>query len=139
MIEDFSGGYYRAEMTVQPLDRGPSIERGLYDLIEQEIYSNTNVPVTMRLTLDGGPRFTPDSENGMPTDVIGMPTEMLDDTDIHPSSENISVFILKPKHAYLFHQVDDLDEEDLYQESDNSLTEKDRSFFDLGFGGSGVL
>jgi len=131
MIEDFSGGYYRAEMTVQPLESGPSIERGLYDLINRKIYTNTDAPVTMRLTLDGGPRFAPETENAMPTDVIGMPTEMLDDVGIHPSAEDISVFILKPKHAYLFHQVDDLDEEDLYQNADTSLTEEDRSFFNL--------
>lgn len=131
MIEDFSGGYYRAKMTVQPLESGPSIERGLYDLINREIYTNTDAPVTMRLTLDGGPRFTPETENAMPTDVIGMPTEMLDEVGVHPSAEDISVFILKPKHAYLFHQVDDLDEEDLYQNADTSLTEEDRSFFNL--------
>jgi hypothetical protein len=131
MIEDFSGGYYRAEMTVQPLESGPSIERGLYDLISRKIYTNTDAPVTMRLTLDGGPRFMPHTEGAMPTDVIGMPTDMLDDVGIHPSAEDISVFILKPKHAYLFHQVDDLDEEDLYQNAYTSLTEEDRSFFNL--------
>lgn len=131
MIEDFSGGYYRATMTVQPLERGPCIERGLYDLINREIYTNTDAPVTMRLSLDGGPRFIPETENAMPTDVIGMPTEMLDELDIHPSTEDMSVFILKPKHAYLFHQVDDLDPDDLYQESDKTLTEADRSFFNL--------
>jgi hypothetical protein len=111
MIEEFSGGYYRANMTVQPLDRGPSIERGLYDLINRNIYSNTDAPVTMRLTLDKGPRFTPETENGMPTDVIGVPSDILDEMSIHPSTEDVSVFILKPKHAYL------------YQQSDNTLTE----------------
>ena len=104
MIQEFSGGYYRAEMTVQPLDRGPCIERGLYDLINRKIYSNTDAPVTMRVTLDAGPKFSPSTENGMPTDVIGLPTNMLDKLGVHPSSENINVFILKPKHAYNLYQ-----------------------------------
>lgn len=102
MIEDFSGGYYRAEMSIQPLESGPCIERGLYDLISRKIYRSTNAPVTMRLTLDGGPRFTPSAENAMPTNAIGVPTAMLDQLGIHPSTENMSVFILKPKHAYLY-------------------------------------
>lgn len=128
MIEDFSGGYYRAIMTVQPLERGPSIERGLYDLINRRIYSNTDAPVTMRLTLDEGTRFTPDVENAMPTDVIGMPTSMLDDVNVHPSAERTSVFILKPKHAYFFHQVGGFKNS---KECDTFLNEEDRSFFNL--------
>lgn len=131
MIEDFSGGYYRATMTVQPYEDGPCIERGLYDLINRKIYSSTDAPVTMRLTVDGGPRFMPETENAMPTDAIGMPTDMLDDAGVHPSAQDISVFILKPKHAYLFHQVDELVDTE-------ELTEQGRSFFNLKDSDNGV-
>jgi len=124
MIEDFSGGYYRAQMTVQPLERGPSIERGLYDLINRKIYSNTDAPVTMRLSLSGGPRFAPETENGMPTDVIGIPTEILDEAGVHPSTENTSIFILKPKHAYRFYQTDGVNS---YNNSDNNIREENNS------------
>jgi hypothetical protein len=105
MIEEFSGGYYRTQMTVQPFDDGPAIEKGLYDLINRRMYSNTDAPVTMRLQMDSGLRFTPSAEGAMPTDVIGVPTDLLDKIGVHPASENINVFILKPKHAYLFHQL----------------------------------
>lgn len=100
MIEEFSGGYYRAKMTVQPFDDGPSIERGLYDMIEHRIYGQTNAPITMRLGLDAGQMFSPEPEGAMPTDVIGVPTTLLDSMGLHPSAEDVNVFILKPKHAY---------------------------------------
>jgi hypothetical protein len=110
-IEEFSGGYYRAEMTVQPLERGPSIEQGLYDLLDRRIYGNTDAPVMMRLSLDCGPKFSPSVEGAMPTDVIGLPTSFLDEAGIHPSAEGVSIFILKPKHAYMLSQAAQLSDE----------------------------
>lgn len=103
-IEKFSGGYYRAEMTVQPLDDGPSIERGLYDLLDRRIYQNTDTPVMMRASLDVGPRFVPSVDTAMPTDVIGLPTHLLDEVGIHPSAQDVSIFILTPKHAHMLSQ-----------------------------------
>lgn len=123
MLEEFSGGYYRAEMTVQPLDRGPTIERGLYDLINREIYTQTDAPVTMRIGLDAGPTFQPDAENGVPTDVLAAPTELLDQAGIHPSAENVSVFIYKPHAAYLFSEQMSLGNtpEDVDLKGDNNV------------------
>ena len=92
-------------MTVQPFEDGPAIEQGLYDLLNRKLYSNTDAPVTMRLELDTGGQFVPQAEGAMPTDVIGMPTDILDSMGIHPSAEDVSVFILKPKNAYQFHQL----------------------------------
>lgn len=106
MIKEFSGGYYRALMTVQPYEDGPSIESGLYDMINRKIYSKTDAPVTMRLSLDGGPRFSPDTESAIPTNVIGVPRNMLDEAEVHPSDENAPVYILKPQHAFRFYQGD---------------------------------
>jgi hypothetical protein len=105
MLESFSKGYYRAKMEVQPFDDGPAIERGLYQLIDRRIYDTTTAPITMRLGLDAGPRFTPSTENAMPKDVIGVPESVLDEADIHPSDDNVNVFVLKPKAAYRFNQT----------------------------------
>lgn len=128
MLEEFSGGYYRAEMTIQPLDRGPTIEQGLYDLINRKIYTQTDAPVTMRIGLDAGPTFQPEAENGVPTDVLAMPTELLDEAGVHPSAESVSVFIYKPHAAYLFSEKmglgQDVDHKD-------ELSDEDRAFFDL--------
>lgn len=129
MIEDFSGGYYRATMTVQPVEDGPCIERGLYDLIDQRLYKNTDAPVTMRLRLDGGPSFLPHGEGAMPTDVVGVPVNMLDEMGVHPSAENVSTFILKPEYAYLLHEARTIGNS--FQNIDMSLLEEDRDFFDL--------
>jgi hypothetical protein len=128
-LEEFSGGYYRAEMTVQPLDRGPSIERGLYDLINREIYYKTDAPVTMRLGLNAdAPTFEPSAENGMPTDVLGVPTDLLDMAGIHPSAESVSVFIYKPEAAYLFQDMSFSNS----RKEDADLQEEDEQFFNLG-------
>jgi hypothetical protein len=105
MIEQFSSSYYRAEMDVQPLEGGPTIEGGLYDLLDQRVYNATDAPVTMRLGLSSGPRFSPDRDMAMPTNVIGVPQDILRANDIHPSAENVNVFILKPKEAYLFNTI----------------------------------
>lgn len=117
MLEDFSGGYYRAQMSVQPVDRGPIIERGLYDIISRRIYDTTDAPVTMRLGLDAGPRFTPVAENGVPTDVIGLPDSVISDADVHPSDDNANVFLLKPAAAYRFNQSMDPASDYSYDES----------------------
>jgi hypothetical protein len=108
MIEDFSGGYYRTKMTVQPVESGPSIERGLYDFIEREFYYKTDAPITMRTGLGEGEHFVPSAERAMPTDVLGLPEELCETFGVHPSSEDINVFVLKPAHAYLFNQAEQI-------------------------------
>lgn len=133
MIEDFSGGYYRTEMTVQPVADGPSIERGLYDFINREFYYKTDAPITMRVGLKQETHFQPDAEGGMPTDVLGLPKQLCDEMGVHPSAESISVFVLKPAHAYLFSQTEKLGEQfvDSSNISDTTLQEEDRKFFNL--------
>lgn len=104
-LEEFSGGYYRAQLTVQPFPDGPSIEQGLYELINRRIYDTTNAPVTMRASLSNGPRFLPRGEHAMPTDVIGLPRDLLDEMGIHPAAEDVSFFVLKPQAAYRFNNT----------------------------------
>jgi hypothetical protein len=108
MIEEFSGGYYRTKMTVQPVESGPVIERGLYDFIEREFYYKTDAPITMRTELGEGKHFLPSAERAMPTDVLGLPEELCETFGVHPSSEGINVFVLKPEYAYLFSQSEQI-------------------------------
>lgn len=134
MIEEFSGGYYRAKMTVQPLERGPAIEQGLYDFIHSNFYSQTDAPLTMRIGLQGeGTHFRPKAEAAMPTDVLGMPEHLLQNMGVHPSSEDVSVLILKPAHALLYSQGDSLEERFANTNiSDKTLEQEDKNFFNLG-------
>lgn len=133
MIRDFSGGYYRTEMTVQPVESGPAIEQGLYDFINREFYYQTDAPITMRVGLDEGAHFHPSAEGAMPTDVLGLPVSLCDKLGVHPSAESIGVFILKPAHAYLFNQTAKIGEsfEDLSNISDTTLSDEDENFFNL--------
>jgi hypothetical protein len=103
-MEEFSAGYYRTEMTVQPYADGPAIERGLYDFINREFYYKTNAPITMRVGLGEGAHFAPKAEGAMPTDVLALPEAVCDEIGVHPSAESVSVFVLKPAHAHLFTQ-----------------------------------
>lgn len=116
MLTEFSDGYYRAQMNIQVVERGPVIERGLYDLINRRIYDTTNAPITMRLGLNRGTRFTPMAENGVPTDVLGLPAALLDDSDVYQGTDTANVFVLKPAHAYRFHQTMDAQADYCYSE-----------------------
>lgn len=133
MIEDFSGGYYRIEMTVQPFADGPAIEQGLFDFINRKFYYQTDAPITMRVGLDGGSHFRPMSQSAMPTDVLGLPEELCKKIGVHPSAEDVNVLILKPAHAYLFGQAAALGEKfiDNSNISDTTLDEEDEQFFNL--------
>lgn len=132
-MEAFSGGYYRLEMGIQPFAEGPAIERGLLDFIEREFYYQTDAPVTMRLGLDRGVTFHPDGVNGMPTDALAIPEPMCDTVGIHPSAESVSVFIVKPAHAYLFSQTEKLGPDWLnnHNISDIALSEEKTEYFNV--------
>jgi hypothetical protein len=69
----------------------------------------------------------------MPTDVLGLPENLCDKMNVHPSAEDVSVFVLKPAHAYLFGQAERLGErfEDSSNISDTTLEEEDRKFFNI--------
>lgn len=103
MMEEFSGGYYKTEMTVQEYSQGPVIENGLYDYINRKIYAQTNAPITLRVGMDKGPYFPVESEAAVPTDVLALPKEWMDDMMINASDPK-SVFILKPAFSYFVNQ-----------------------------------
>jgi len=132
-IEDFSSGYYKTEMSVQPYSDGPAIEQGLYDFIKRKFYYNTDTPVTMRIGLNGGPMFTPSPEAGIPTNVIGLTMGNIERSGVHPSDDNVSVFVLKPEFAYMFNNAERLGNRfiDSSNLSDTTLEKEDRRFFDL--------
>jgi hypothetical protein len=132
-IEDFSNGYYKADMSVQPYSDGPTIEQGLYDYIARKVYYKTDAPVTMRVGLNAGPMFSPSAESGIPTNVLGLPLSDIEDSSIHPSDDNVAVFVLKPEFAYLFNSAEKLGEQfmDSSNLSDNTLEKEDRRFFNL--------
>jgi hypothetical protein len=119
LLEQFSSGYYRAQMEVQPFEDGPSIEQGLYDIINRRVYDTTDAPVTMRLGLSGGPRFVPSAERSIPKDVIGVPESILKESDTHPADSNVNVFVLKPKAAYRFNKSMDPQAQYCYDENGN--------------------
>ena len=103
-LEEFSGGYYRTEMMVQPYEDGPVIENGLYDLIDKTIYARTNAPITLRIGLAGSPYFKVGCESAIPTDVLAIPRKWMDDIQLHEEYKTHSVFVLKPEYSYLVNQ-----------------------------------
>lgn len=80
------------------------IENGLYDLINRKIYAQTNAPITMRLGMNGGPYFSPMAESSVPTDVLALPRDWMDDMQLHDEFETHNVFVLKPEHSYVLNQ-----------------------------------
>lgn len=102
-LDEFSGGYYRTEMNVQPYEDGPVIEHGLYNMIDKRVYAQTDAPIMMRVGLDASPYFTISSEAAVPTDVLALPRSWMDDMDIDSRGMH-NVFVLKPEHSYVLGQ-----------------------------------
>jgi hypothetical protein len=92
MIDNFSSGYYSAQMSIQGYDGGPTINRTLHKFINNQLYSDNDVPVMMRLSLDESRAFSVSPESSVPKDVLALPHDMFD------SFAEERVFILKPDH-----------------------------------------
>ena len=99
-IEDFSGGYYRAEMVVQPYDEGPAIEQSLYNFIEREFYQDSDMRPIFKSNLNGGPHFKPAQESGIPPDVMGIPKGWFEDFGVDDEHSLTSIFIVKPNQSH---------------------------------------
>lgn len=93
MIEEFSSGYYWTTMHVQEYEHGPVIEQGLYDFINYKLYTEQDVPVMMRVGLDGDELFNVQAEGAIPRDVLALPEEMIDEQG------KKNVFVLKSEYA----------------------------------------
>lgn len=92
-LEEFSGGYYRTTMDIQSYEDGPTINRGLYDFINKELYYDSDHPVMMRVGLDGGALFNVNAEPAVPQDVLALPADLVDE-----SGEQY-IFVLKSEYA----------------------------------------
>lgn len=103
-LSEFSGGYYRTRMQVQPYEDGPVIESDLYDFIDQSVYARTNAPITLRVGLDSSPYFSVESENAVPTDVLAIPQSWIDDMRLHDEYGKENIFVLKPAYSYFVNQ-----------------------------------
>jgi len=106
ILEDFSAGYYKLEMFIEPYENGPVITHDLYDYIQTELYNQTDVAPLCTLSFDGSPHFDITSEAGMPLSTMGIPESWFSDLDINRNHEKESVFIVKPKYAYQFNTND---------------------------------
>lgn len=100
VLEDFSGGYYRAEMVVQPYSGGPVIEQSLYNFIEREFYQDSDMRPVFKFDLDGGPHFKPSHESSVPPDVLAIPEEWFSEFEIDEQHTSTSVFIVKPNQSH---------------------------------------
>lgn len=103
-LEDFSGGYYSLDMHIQPYSEGPVIASTVYDYINREVYSSTDAPVTMKLSLDNGAYFNVGAENAVPSDVLAVPKPWVEQMGVNEDGRVKKVFVLKPGHSYLMHQ-----------------------------------
>lgn len=100
MIEEFSNGYYRAEMHVEPYEDGPVIEQGLYDHIESNVYAQTDANPLFRVGLDTQPYFMVGYESAIPIDTLGIPKAWFSDFGIDHTVGTVSVFVCKPEQSY---------------------------------------
>jgi hypothetical protein len=65
----------------------------------------------------------------MPTDVIGIPQSLLEDADIHPSDDNVNVFVLKPEAAYRFNQSMDPSADYCYDEDGSCQSNEGENYY----------
>lgn len=106
-LREFSGGYYSLDMHVQPYADGPVIDTAIYDFINREIYSNTDAPITMKLSLNNGAYFNVGAENGVPPSVLAIPESWVENVSDLTDGKRETVFVLKPEHSSLMNQPED--------------------------------
>lgn len=103
-LDDFSSGYYSIELRVTPFEDGPTIDHRLFDYIESKVYANTDAPVWMRASFQPSPYFKLQGEEPMPTDLIGLPSEWMDDLGLDDDNELQTFFVCKPGQAHFLSQ-----------------------------------
>lgn len=103
-VDDFSAGYYSVELRIAPFEDGPSIDQRLYEYLDETVYANTDAPLWMRASFQQSPYFRVDGEEPMPTDIIGLPEEWMQDLDVEDDNEYHTFFLCKPGHAHFVSQ-----------------------------------
>lgn len=102
-IQDYSAGYYSVELRPMPYAAGPTIDSEVFGYIENNLYANTTAPVWMRAGFEA-PYFKLTEKEPMPTDVIGLPADWMEDMDLTDDNRTELFFILKPGHAHFVSQ-----------------------------------
>lgn len=103
-LTDYSSGYYSLNLRVTPFEDGPTIDRHLYQYIDEKVYANTDAPVWMRASFQPSPYFRIHGEEPMPADLIGLPPEWMEDLDVDNDNEYHTFFLCKPAHAHFVSQ-----------------------------------
>lgn len=98
-ISEFSGGYYVAEMVVQPNEDGPLVDNQLFTFIKSKLYDEVSADPIFKLQLDGGKYFTPTTHNSIPPEVIGLPQEYIDSSDMSDDGKKENIYIVKPQQT----------------------------------------
>jgi len=104
MFEQFSRGYYLGRLYVEPQHEGsPAMCREQYEQVSQQLYaeetgvSRTGLPLVMKL---GTRHFPVHGEDGVPTDTLAVPPEIVDaDSRIRNPPALREVFLAKADRA----------------------------------------
>ena len=107
ILERFSSGYFKTDLTVVPYEDGPAIDAAVYEYIERTLYASCDTDPMFRFSLDRGEHFQPTPEYSMPADTLGVPKEWYSLYKIDQTTKRQPVFILKPGYAHLMEQMED--------------------------------
>lgn len=107
-LEEFSGGYYSLDMDLQPYSDGPVIEAGLYNYIRDNVYAQTDAPITFKLSMDNGAYFKVSAETAIPPSVLALPEAWIE--NFTGDGGDNRVFVLKPEHSYLLQTAEHVGE-----------------------------
>jgi len=129
-VEDFSSGYYKLSMQVEPYTDGPMCSCNLFDFIQREYYGSVESKPIFRLDMDGSPYFTASCENSIPQNVIGLPEHWFDEPIAERTYHETPVYLLKPDDAHLMDNAMNVDQsaEDVIADLDDDLDLRDSEF-----------
>lgn len=103
-LSEFAAGYYAIDLRPTPYEDGPAVDTALYRYLTDTVYGNTDTPVWMRVDLDQSPYFKLTQGEPMPHDVIGLPSEWMQDFDLDDDNRVRPMFVCKPGHAHYLEQ-----------------------------------
>lgn len=103
-LQNLTGGYYALDLRVAPFEDGPTIDSQFCDYLSDTVYANTDAPMWMRASLQPSPYIRVRGEEPMPTDMIGLPTEWMEDLGIEDDNEYHTFYLCKPSQAHFVSQ-----------------------------------
>lgn len=121
-VSEFSGGYFSADLRIEEYEDGPVVAQQLYDYIEYRLYPQTDAPPWFTDGEKvGEPYFRVEPEAGLPSDVIGLPEEYLDDFELVADFRPKMFLIAKPAFAHFLSQSATIGERLPYNDVDESV------------------